>query len=109
MSPFSAEIVLALTNEGAFGETSEELHKGLSLPKTKEATQEAVKDLLPKLRKAEKDLKLQTANKIYASKNIKVNPGFNDIAKSVYNAGEFFPVIVDYLAKASSLFSDYSL
>lgn len=93
MSPLSAEIVLALTNEGAFGETSEELRRGLSLPATKEATQQAVKGLLSNLRKSEKDLKLLTANKIYAAKNIKLNPSFNEIADNVYKAGELIRVI----------------
>lgn len=88
ISPFSAEVVLALTNEGALGETSQELQTGLSLPSNKEITQRALKYLLPKLTKSNDDLKLLSANKIYTANDVKLNAGFNEVAQNIYQSGK---------------------
>lgn len=90
MSPFSAEVVLALTNEGAVGDTSNELQTGLSLPSSKSTTQKALKFFLPKLQTSDKDLKLLTANKIYAANDVKLKESFHEIADNIYKAGMYY-------------------
>uniref|UniRef100_V5I8H6 Serpin B9 n=1 Tax=Anoplophora glabripennis TaxID=217634 RepID=V5I8H6_ANOGL len=74
VSPLSAEVVLALTNEGARGETAAELAAGLSLPNTKEKTQRAIKSILPNLQRSDEHLKLLSANKIYTDIELKLEP-----------------------------------
>lgn len=87
VSPLSAEIVLALTNEAARGETAVELTTGLSLPNTKEKTQKAIKSLLPNLKKNDDQLKLLSANKIYTDKSLKLEDDFKTTAATVYESG----------------------
>uniref|UniRef100_V5GQA0 Antichymotrypsin-2 n=1 Tax=Anoplophora glabripennis TaxID=217634 RepID=V5GQA0_ANOGL len=87
VSPLSAEVVLALTNEAARGETATELTTGLSLPSTKEKTQKAIKSLLPKLKRSEEHLKLLSANKIYTDKSLKLEDDFKTIASTIYDSG----------------------
>lgn len=86
VSPFSAETVLALTNEGAKGDTASEFITGLSLPSTKEKIQQAFKSFLPKLKTSEDDLKLLSANKIYVGEDVKLNEDFQSVAKNVYDS-----------------------
>lgn len=80
--------MLALTNEGAKGETAVELATGLSLPDTKEKTQRAIKSLLPNLKRNGEDLKLLSANKIYTDKDLKLEDDFKTIAATVYESGK---------------------
>ncbi|KAJ8945652.1 hypothetical protein NQ318_012370 [Aromia moschata] len=87
VSPLSAETVLALTNEGARGETSREFVTGLSLPSSNEKIQKAFKTFLPKLKRSEDDLKLLSANKIYVGKDVKLVDSFRDIATTIYDSG----------------------
>ncbi|XP_018575332.1 antichymotrypsin-2 isoform X3 [Anoplophora glabripennis] len=86
-SPFSVETVLALTNEGAKGDTSSELITGLSLPKTKDNIQKFFKTFLPKLKKSDEELKILSANKIYVKEGVKLENDFKSIATSIYNSG----------------------
>lgn len=89
MSPFSAELILALTNEGAEGITSEELQTGLSLSNDKQITKDALKFFLPTLKSSEENLKLLSANKIYVGKDVTVKESFKNVAISSYNSGKF--------------------
>ncbi|KAJ8939790.1 hypothetical protein NQ314_010994, partial [Rhamnusium bicolor] len=65
VSPVSAEIVLAFTQEGAKGETADEFKSGLHLPSTDQKTQYAFKYFLPNFKRDQADLKIWSANKIY--------------------------------------------
>lgn len=87
MSPLSAEIVLALTNEGAEGATSGELQTGLSLPSKKETTRKALKSFLPKLETSKENFKLLSANRIYAAQDVKPKETFMETADTIYKAG----------------------
>ncbi|KAG5881615.1 hypothetical protein JTB14_030309 [Gonioctena quinquepunctata] len=87
VSPFSAETVLALTHEGAKGDSAAEMVSGLSLPNTKEKIQQAFKSFLPKLKKSDEDLKLLSANKIYVGADVKLEDSFKQTAEQVYNSG----------------------
>lgn len=87
VSPLSAEIVLALTNEGARGSTAAELVTGLSLPSTRQKTQRALQAVLPTLKKSDTKLKLLSANKIYVGKGLKIADDFGNIASSIYDSG----------------------
>nr|XP_023014555.1 alaserpin-like isoform X1 [Leptinotarsa decemlineata]XP_023014557.1 alaserpin-like isoform X1 [Leptinotarsa decemlineata] len=86
-SPFSAQTVLALTHEGAKGESAREMVSGLSLPSTNKKIQEAFKWFLPKLTSSDENLKLSTANKIYVGKGVKLEDDFRQVAESVYESG----------------------
>ncbi|XP_018566251.1 antichymotrypsin-2-like [Anoplophora glabripennis] len=87
VSPLSAEIVLALTNEGARGLTASELVSGLSLPTTRQKTQRALQSFLPSLKKYDTKLKLLSANKIYVGKGLKIAEDFGYIANTIYDSG----------------------
>lgn len=87
MSPLSAEIVLALTNEGAVGVTSDELQTGLNLPSKKETTRKALKSFLPNLETSKENFKLLSANRIYAANDVKPKEAFMEIADTIYKAG----------------------
>nr|XP_023020182.1 alaserpin-like isoform X1 [Leptinotarsa decemlineata] len=87
MSPFSAQTVLALTHEGARGESAEEMVSGLSLPSTNEKIQQAFKSFLPKLASAHKDLKLSTANKVYVGQGVKLEDEFKQVAENIFESG----------------------
>ncbi|CAG9854555.1 unnamed protein product [Phyllotreta striolata] len=86
-SPFSAETVLALLSAGAKGDTHDELVSGLSLPRNQQTIQSAFKEFLPTVNKNTDDLKLLSANKIYAGKDVKLEADYNKIASDVYNSG----------------------
>ncbi|KAJ8985667.1 hypothetical protein NQ317_015164 [Molorchus minor] len=87
VSPLSAETVLALTNEGARGESSKEFVTGLSLPSSSEKTRRAFSTFLPKLKKSEENLKLLSANKIYVGLDTQLEESFRNIATTVYDSG----------------------
>lgn len=87
VSPFSVETVLALTNEGAKGDTSAELITGLSLPKTKDNIQTVFKSFLPKLKRSDGNLKLLSANKVFVKPELELEEDFNTTAADIYNSG----------------------
>lgn len=110
VSPFSAEVVLALTAEGARGQTAKELITGLSLPSTQEKTQKALKAFLPKLKPnnifgdlisppegPQLSAQLQTANKIYAANDIQLEPEYNKVAVDVYQAGKVMWSVIHFI------------
>ncbi|CAH1108004.1 unnamed protein product [Psylliodes chrysocephalus] len=86
-SPFSAETVLALLSAGANGPTHDELVHGLSLPSSQQSIQKSFKEFLPKLTSNTEDLKLLSANKIYAGKHVKLEKAFEQVAVDVYHSG----------------------
>uniref|UniRef100_A0A6P7FJN9 Antichymotrypsin-2-like isoform X1 n=2 Tax=Diabrotica virgifera virgifera TaxID=50390 RepID=A0A6P7FJN9_DIAVI len=86
-SPFSAETVLALTSEGAKGETRSELVSALHLPESQETIQQGFKELLPQLKINNKDAVLASANKIYVANGIKLEDDFKKTAESIYASG----------------------
>ncbi|CAG9854414.1 unnamed protein product [Phyllotreta striolata] len=85
-SPFSAETVLALLSAGAKGDTLDELVTGVSLPSDQQNLQRAFKELLPKLKSDHENLKLLSANRIYAKKGLKLEPDFNKVAVDIYGS-----------------------
>lgn len=95
-SPFSAETVLALTSEGAKGQTYEELANGIFLPRPQQKAQKAFRAFLTKLNlnndKSGEPIKngvqLRTANKIYVAQDAKLEPEFNQIAEKAYSSGK---------------------
>ncbi|XP_018566244.1 antichymotrypsin-2-like [Anoplophora glabripennis] len=87
VSPLSAEVVLALTNEAARGETAAELTTGPSLPSTKENTQKAIKSILLNLKRSDRRFKIFTASKIYTDKSLKLEDDFKTIASTIYDSG----------------------
>ncbi|CAG9817974.1 unnamed protein product [Phaedon cochleariae] len=103
MSPFSAETVLALTTEGARGDTALEMSKGLSLPSTNERTQQAFKTFLPQLTASEEELKLLSANRIYVGEGVKLEEKFRNIAENIYKSGVENVNFAENVAAASTI------
>ncbi|KAG5876015.1 hypothetical protein JTB14_014697 [Gonioctena quinquepunctata] len=87
MSPFSAETILALTHEGARGETATEMVTGLHLPSTNEKIQKVFKTLLPGMTSSNEDLKMLSANKIYVGIDVKLENDFQKVAEDIYDSG----------------------
>lgn len=85
ISPFSAETILALTQNGAKGETGEEIRTALHLPNTKKKINSVFKSLLPKLKKNE-GYTFHTANKIYVRENYPIIENFTKIATETYQS-----------------------
>ncbi|XP_044756167.1 antichymotrypsin-2-like isoform X4 [Coccinella septempunctata] len=86
VSPLSVQLILALTQLGAKGDTALELTKGLHLPDTPEKVKEAFKILIPKLQ-GNQFYKLNSANKIYIKENYSINKEFQNLAQDVFDAG----------------------
>ncbi|XP_045467815.1 leukocyte elastase inhibitor-like isoform X2 [Harmonia axyridis] len=86
VSPLSVQLVLALTQLGAKGDTAQELTKGLYLPNSPEKVKEAFKLLLPKL-KGNEFYKLEAANKVYIKEDYAINAEFQKLAEEIFGAG----------------------
>ncbi|XP_060527291.1 antichymotrypsin-2-like isoform X2 [Cylas formicarius] len=87
VSPLSIEIILALTQAGARGGTAEEFTQSLSLPATRDRTEEALRTFLPTLKSSKDDLKLLSANKLFAGDRFRILDEFRRIANDVFEAG----------------------
>ncbi|CAH1108009.1 unnamed protein product [Psylliodes chrysocephalus] len=86
-SPFSVETILALLSAGANGPTHDELVHSLSLPSSQQSIQKSFKEFLPKLTSNTNDLKLLSANKIYAREDVKFEDAIEQVAVDVYHSG----------------------
>ncbi|KAJ8940546.1 hypothetical protein NQ318_003389, partial [Aromia moschata] len=82
-SPFSAETVLAMTAEGAKGDTLQELVTGASLPQDTQTRQAAFGALIPSLTKPSNGTQLLIADRIY----VEQGADFRRTACGVYRAG----------------------
>ncbi|RZC38164.1 Serpin domain containing protein [Asbolus verrucosus] len=85
VSPFSAQVILALAQSGARNETGEEIRSSLSFAGGKEEIEEAVKFLLATI-EDNPHYSLHAANKIYASKYYKIRNQFKTVAREIYRA-----------------------
>ncbi|KAJ3644615.1 hypothetical protein Zmor_022335 [Zophobas morio] len=85
ISPFSAEVVLALAQSGANGETAEEIRSSLHLPNNAEETKTSFKELLQTFNNKE-SYSLHTANKIYVAKNFVIKNDFKTRATGVFSS-----------------------
>lgn len=85
-SPFSIEVILALTRAGAKGLSREQLTTALNLP-SEEVTEAALKQFLPVLRQSSEHLQLSTANKMYVAKNLRILDSFQNTAVNSFGAG----------------------
>uniref|UniRef100_A0AAR5Q3R8 Serpin domain-containing protein n=1 Tax=Dendroctonus ponderosae TaxID=77166 RepID=A0AAR5Q3R8_DENPD len=84
-SPFSVEVILALTRAGAKGKTASEFSTGVDLP-SEEVTEEALKLFLPLLKSSNENLRLTTANKLYINSNFSILDSYKKLAVSTYDA-----------------------
>lgn len=83
--PLSVDIVLALAQFGAKGETQRQLIKGLNLPETPEKIEAAIRELTPTLKST--DLyKLDIANKVYVKEGFPISESFTRAAVDVFNS-----------------------
>ncbi|XP_050293192.1 antichymotrypsin-2-like isoform X3 [Anthonomus grandis grandis] len=84
-SPFSIEVILALTRAGAKGLTANEFSSALNFPSEKE-TEMALKKYLPTLKSTDEGVKLLSANKLYLGKQFKILDSFKSLAVNTFNA-----------------------
>lgn len=82
-SPLSVEIILALIQNGAKGETALEIKNTLNLP---EDPSNLIKKVLETL-ESDKLYTLHTANKIYIANGVKIVENFKNLATASYHAG----------------------
>ncbi|XP_063915758.1 antichymotrypsin-2-like [Zophobas morio] len=83
VSPLSVEVVLALAQSGAKGETAEEIRSNLHLPNNAGETKTSFKQLLQTFNNKE-IYSLHTANKIYVGKNFAIKNDFKTLATDVF-------------------------
>lgn len=86
MSPFSAEVALALALSGAEGPTAEEIRTTLHLPNNPDLILKTFKSLLTSLEHHDQDYHLRNVNKIYLNKNFAIKNDFRNTALSVFGA-----------------------
>jgi len=85
-SPFSIYSALAMTSEGAKGETAIEIQRTLHLPEAHDLRQSGFEDLITNLNSGSTNYKLTTANALWAEKKYTFLPEFIDISKIRYKA-----------------------
>ncbi|XP_063917625.1 antichymotrypsin-2-like [Zophobas morio] len=83
ISPLSAEVVLALAQSGAKGETAEEIRSSLHLPNNATEIKTSFKELLQTFNN-KKNYSLHAANKIYVAKNFNIKNDFKTLATDVF-------------------------
>jgi serpin B len=86
VSPFSAEVALALALSGAEGPTAEEIRTTLHLPNNPDLILKTFKSLLTSLEHHDQDYHLRNVNKIYLNKNFAIKNDFRNTALSVFGA-----------------------
>ncbi|CAH0546711.1 unnamed protein product [Brassicogethes aeneus] len=84
VSPFSAQVVLALASEGCIGESFDQLTKGVGIPTNSNIRHQAYQQLLQSFNQDSELLKLLSANKIYVQNNFTIKQAFQNIARQVY-------------------------
>ncbi|XP_063903629.1 antichymotrypsin-2-like isoform X2 [Zophobas morio] len=85
VSPFSAQVILALAQLGAKNETAEELRISLQLPEHNKI-EEGFKNLLSNFAAHEQFYSLSTANKVYIQKDFPIKDEFRAIATNYFNS-----------------------
>ncbi|CAH0546710.1 unnamed protein product [Brassicogethes aeneus] len=86
VSPFSIQVVLALTSEGTKGETFDQLTSAVGIPKNMSTRHREYKILLKSLNINLEVLKLLSANTIYVQDQNPLKEEYQDIARQVYFA-----------------------
>ncbi|XP_063916345.1 antichymotrypsin-2-like isoform X1 [Zophobas morio] len=85
MSPFAAQLLLALTQSGAKSETALELQTKLHFPLDDRTIRAGVTECLNFLR-SPKDFQIIPVNKIYVRHNLRVKQEFKQLANAEYKA-----------------------
>lgn len=85
-SPFSIHSALAMTSEGAKGETAIEIQRTLHLPEANDLRRSRFEDLMTDLNSGSTNYKLTTANALWAQKQYAFLPEFMEVSKIRYKA-----------------------
>lgn len=83
-SPYSIWTALAMTHEGARGETAEEMRNALHAPADHEMRRSAIKDLLATINRPDAAYELNTANALWAQRDHGFLPQYTDIIEEFY-------------------------
>jgi serpin B len=85
-SPHSISTALALTYEGAAGETADEIRSVLYFPENKSALREGYRTLIDDVNHADSAYTLRTANALWAETTHAFLPGYISVAEDYYGA-----------------------
>lgn len=85
MCPLSVDVLLALVNSAAEGETSKQITNALHLPENHEEVHETFTTLSPYLKGNDK-YDLAIANKIYVTEGFNISDKYKNISRDVFNA-----------------------
>jgi serpin B len=85
-SPYSISTALALTYEGAAGETADEIRAVFYFPENRSALREGSKALIDDVNRGDSAYTLRTANALWAEKTHPFLPGYISVAEDYYGA-----------------------
>ncbi|MEA2043114.1 MAG: serpin family protein [Bacteroidota bacterium] len=85
-SPYSISIALAMTYEGAGGETAKEMQTTMHFPESRSDMQTAFRKLLEDNSKQEENYVFKSANSLWASKQIEFHKDYFSRVNKFYNA-----------------------
>jgi len=84
-SPYSISLALAMTYEGARGETAEEIQAVFHFPQDANMRRESYLDLYQEINKKDKKYKLSTANALWAQENYKFLEDYFNLVEKYYH------------------------
>jgi len=85
-SPHSISTALALTYEGAGGETADEIRSVFYFPENKSSLREGYRSLIAGINRNDSNFTLRTANALWAEKTHAFLPGYISVAEDYYGA-----------------------
>jgi len=90
-SPHSISFALGMTQEGALGETAEEMRSVLYLPEDATTRRAEFKEIYDRINAEGKEFELHTANAIWPEQTFDIKQEFADVVKNYYG-GESTPM-----------------
>jgi len=84
ISPYSVSTALAMTYEGAKGQTAKEMQTVLYLPENAELRRDAISQIYKGINKEDKTYQLSTANALWAQDSFKFQKDYFDIVQKYY-------------------------
>ncbi len=83
-SPYSISTALAMTYEGAKGQTAEEMQSVFHFPKDAELRRNAISQIADEINKGDKEYKLSTANALWAQKDFAFRKDYLEVVENYY-------------------------
>jgi serpin B len=83
-SPYSISTALAMTYEGARGQTAAEIQSVFHFPEDAELRRNAISQIADEINKDDKEYKLSTANALWAQQDFAFNKGYLETVENYY-------------------------